>query len=293
MATFGEYAERFARLTPRQTEDRLRVAVALERLPELDVALARGRLPFTAVRELCRVVEPGTERCWLDRTAGLSVGAIQKLVSGREPGDLPDDPPRAQRHRLSFEVGAEVYALFRDAQRMLRADGNGAFTDEDLLRVMARKVLDGPGDGGRSPYQIAMTACPGCGAASQDGAGQPVVVNETALETAFCDAQEIDASGRARQTVPPATRRLVVRRQHDSCAVPGCRLPADEVHHIQPRSEGGTNLESNLAGLCSSHHQVREARARVAAIRTHVGVLGSFDSALRAALAWVPEARTV
>jgi Holliday junction resolvasome RuvABC DNA-binding subunit len=36
----------------------------------------------------------------------------------------------------------------------------------------------------------------------------------------------------------------------------------------------------------------REARARVAAIRTHVGVLGSFDSALRAALAWVL-ARTV
>jgi hypothetical protein len=160
IATFVEYAERFAGLTPRQTDDRLRVGVALERLPDLKVALATGRLPFTAVRELCRVVEPGTERCWLDRTSGLSVGEIQKLVSGREPGDLPDDPPRAQRHRLRFEVGAEVYALFREAQRKLRADGDGAFTDEDVPRAMARAVLGGPPDEGRSPYQIAMTACP-------------------------------------------------------------------------------------------------------------------------------------
>jgi hypothetical protein len=37
----------------------------------------------------------------------------------------------------------------------------------------------------------------------------------------------------------------------------------------------------------------REARARVAAARTHVGALGSLEAALRAALAPAPEAQTV
>src|SRR5829696_6982894 len=121
LASFLEYAERSAGLTPRQTEDRLRVAVALEQLPATDAELRSGRLPFTAVRELCRVMTSETEAPWLARVAALTVGDIQKLVAGRELGELPDDPPRARRHRLTFDVGAETYALFREAQAKVRA----------------------------------------------------------------------------------------------------------------------------------------------------------------------------
>jgi hypothetical protein len=338
VATFIEYAERFAGLTPRQTEDRLRVAFALERLPATDLALARGELPFTAVRELCRVMEPDTEAEWLTEVEGRTVGEIQQLVSGREPGDLPEDPPRARRHRLSFEVSPEVYALVRDAQAKVRAQAGGSIEDEDVLRTMARAVLEGPGDEGRSSYQIAVSLCSSCGTASQDGSGEAVTIDETALETAACDAQHLDEKGHATQDVPPATRRLVMRRQHGKCGVPGCRLTTwIDVHHLQFRSEGGTHDERNLLGLCTMHHAAvhrgalwiegtwktglkfshadgtvygalvdpgaaavladvhralvglgfkdREARARVARIKTHVGALGSLEAALRAALA--------
>ena len=336
-ASFLEYAERFAGTTPRQTEDRLRVAVTLEQLPGLDATLATGRLPFTAVRELTRVVTPDTEELWLAGTEGLTVGEIQRLVSGRVRGDLPDDPPRARRHRISLEVGADVYALFREARAKVRADSGESLDDEDVVRVMAATVLDGPADDGRSAYQIAMTVCRACGTTTQDAAGQEIVVDETVTETAFCDAQHVDSKGHTHQDIPPATRRLVLRRQHGKCAVPACRFARFlHVHHIQLRSEEGTHDESNLAALCSSHHAAvhrgalwisgtwrdgmtfshadgsvygavanpgvaailgdvhqalvglgfkdREARARVAAVRTHVGSLGSVDSALRAAL---------
>src|SRR5688572_5125791 len=254
-ASFLEYAEQFAGTTPRQTMDRLRVAVTLEQLPGLDAALATGRLPFTAVRELTRVITPDTEALWLARTQGLTVGEIQRLVSGREPGDLPDDPPRARRHRISLEVSADVYALFREAQAKVRADCGGALDDQDVLRVMARSVLDGSADEGRSEYQIAMTVCRACGTTTQDGAGQEIVVDETVAETALCDAQHIDEEGHAHQKIPPATRRLVLRRQHGKCAVPACRFTRHlHVHHLQLRSEEGTHHESNLAGLCFPHH---------------------------------------
>src|SRR6266487_5124250 len=60
MASFYEYAERYVGLSPRQTEDRLRVGKALEDLPRLSSSLAEGQLPFSAVRELSRVVTPET-----------------------------------------------------------------------------------------------------------------------------------------------------------------------------------------------------------------------------------------
>src|SRR5207245_7943909 len=61
---------------------------------------------------------------------------------------------------------------------------------------------------------------------------------------------------RASQTIPPATRRLVMRRHRGCCAVPGCRnaLLLD-VHHVELRSEGGDHDPENLVPLCSAHHR--------------------------------------
>src|SRR3954463_16193900 len=53
--TFCEYAERLFGHKPRSTQERLRVAEALEQLPEMARALERGALHWCAVRELTRV----------------------------------------------------------------------------------------------------------------------------------------------------------------------------------------------------------------------------------------------
>ncbi len=124
MASFHEYAERIVGLTPRQTEERIRVALALEELPRASAALAAGRVHFSAVRELTRVIAPDTETEWLDAVAGKSVGEIEKLVSGRRTGDRPSDPPEAEarRHTIVLEVSAETFATYREAQAKMRKD---------------------------------------------------------------------------------------------------------------------------------------------------------------------------
>src|SRR5580765_5128797 len=58
------YLEDRLRYTPRVATDRVRVALALGELLELSEALETGELPFTAVRELVRVVTPRTETAW-------------------------------------------------------------------------------------------------------------------------------------------------------------------------------------------------------------------------------------
>jgi predicted restriction endonuclease len=62
-------------------------------------------------------------------------------------------------------------------------------------------------------------------------------------------------AARARQAIPPALRRKVMRRDHGRCRVPGCRSARNlDQHHIVPRAQGGANTEENVLTLCESHH---------------------------------------
>ena len=100
MVSALDYLERQLGYGPRAAQDRLRVARALGRLPELTAALDNGELAYSAVRELTRVATPGTEAAWCARARGKNLRQIEQLVAGHKPGDDPDDPPapEVQRH---------------------------------------------------------------------------------------------------------------------------------------------------------------------------------------------------
>ena len=68
-----EYADRLLGYSAHTTTERLRVASALEDLPQTTQALRSGEVSFSAVRELTRVATPETEAKWL-------AGARQKTV---------------------------------------------------------------------------------------------------------------------------------------------------------------------------------------------------------------------
>ncbi len=61
---------------------------------------------------------------------------------------------------------------------------------------------------------------------------------------------------RATQTIPPAIRRQVVRRDRKRCIVPGCANHRFlDVHHLDPRAEGGGHDPERLALVCGAHHR--------------------------------------
>src|SRR5215468_11034923 len=62
---FAEYIERLFGWKPRWTEERLRVAEALEALPELEQALRDGVVVWSTARELTRVATAQNEARWL------------------------------------------------------------------------------------------------------------------------------------------------------------------------------------------------------------------------------------
>jgi hypothetical protein len=118
-AFFAEYIERLFGYSPRWTAEKLRVAEALETLPELSRALADGELSWSIVRELTRVATDETEADWLAGSRGRKARDVERMVSGHARGNRPDDPsdPMAKRHALRFEVSALVFAAFARLSR--------------------------------------------------------------------------------------------------------------------------------------------------------------------------------
>ena len=191
--SFVEYIERLFGYSPRLTLEKLRVAQALDGLPQLAAALREGNVSWSSVRELTRVATRATERDWLEASRGRTVREIEKLVSGHRPGQLPGDAKdwRAERHVLRFEVSGEVLASFREAQAKLSRDAGGPLDDDATLLLMARHVLGGPTDDGRASYQIALTVCEACERATQTGLGEALPISPEIAEMASCDAQQI------------------------------------------------------------------------------------------------------
>ena len=267
-ASFAEYSERVLGHTPRVTEERLRVARALQDLPALAEALETGSLCWTAVRELTRVATPETERQWLAAARNQTVRQVERMVSGlargAEPGDRKD--PEAQKHALHLNIRPETLALFREAADRLRREAGEVLDDDALLLAMARRILGGPEDPGRANYQVAVTVCSSCGQGSIDAAGEAIPVSPDIVSMANCDAQRLDLrphggeAPRATQDIPPKVRRLVQRRDR-RCVVPGCRNRDCDIHHLRPRSEGVDHSPTNLVLLCPAHHRaIHEGR---------------------------------
>ena len=280
MVSALDYMERVLGYAPHTAMERLRVARALEALPVLEAALEEGRLHYSAVRELTRVATPSTEAKWCERAIGKNVRQIEELVAGHALGDDPDDPvnPEVQRHKVTLDLSAEVYARWRQTQTVVTEERGGRADDDafatELLEARLERGTGGPT--GRAKFQIMMTICKHCERGWQEGSGVQVPVDTAAVERAKCDAQYVGSTDdklpvRASQDIPPSIVRFVWRRDGGKCTTPGCRSACGlEIHHKRPRAVGGTHDPDNLCLTCGSCHRA-----------THRGTLEVVDSEVR------------
>src|SRR5574338_1162421 len=91
-STALEYLEDVFGYAPRTAMERLRVAKDLGELPTLEAKVKSGALPWSAARELTRVMTPQNEAVWLERARGKNLRDIELLVAGHKKGDGPDAP---------------------------------------------------------------------------------------------------------------------------------------------------------------------------------------------------------
>src|SRR5262245_21731193 len=250
---------------PHTACERLRVARALLELPLTAAQLAAGALHYSAVRELTRVATAETEAAWLAAADGKNLRQLERMVAGRDHGDLPDDDadPDLAPYRVTITMSPAIYALYRQTRQHLDQSTGERLSEDAAIEMMCRAALEPAGRSGDRPAaQIAYTLCPRCERATQDGAGIVVEVDPATAERVRCDAEIIgDVSAatpsRVTTTVTPRARRQVLARDHHRCAVPGCRHARYlEIHHLRFQSAGGKHESSNLLCMCTAHHSL-------------------------------------
>jgi len=244
----------------------------METLPEVGAALADGRLSYSAVREVTRVATPETASAWVAAAEDKTVKEVEELVSGRRPGDKPTDPdrPDVRLRTVTFQITPATFAMLQQALRVLDDEHGERLDENEAVAALAGAVL-APAPAGDRPArparQIATTICERCRRGWQDAGSRMVEISATAVEIACCDADHIgslddDEPGRVQRDIPDPIRRLIHRRFHGRCAVPGCRSARHlDVHHLHPRAAGGSHDPANLVYLCGAHHdRVHEGR---------------------------------
>jgi hypothetical protein len=276
-ASFAEYLEDVFGYEPKTARERVRVALALDDMPELAETLATGEQSYSALRELTRIATPETQSAWRDAARDKNLRQIEELVAVHRRGDLPTDPPDAdlKPRIVRFEVSTATFARLRQAQQVLADECGRQLDDDALVEAMCSAVLDG-GEGGvgsdehagRAKYQVLATICAACSQGWYDGGGIEVPVSPVAVARAECDAQRVGTDhepGRAVQDVAPKVHRFVWRRDRGRCCVPGCRARRYlEIHHVVPRAEGGSHDAENLTLLCNGHHdRLHEGTLRI------------------------------
>ena len=262
-ASMVQYVEKEMGYSARVAVERLRVANAIDELPVIAAKLDQGELSMSAAEELTRVVTPETEGDWVAACIDKNVREVEAMVSEHHKGDRPTDPPdpSLRTYGLGFRVPAETYAAWRQVKQMVEKELGQRVDEKTLLANLIRTKIDQTStERTKAPAQISVTTCSECKRGWQDGGGVTVEMSAAALARAECDAERIgrvDAPTpqRATQDIPPATRRLVLARDHHRCTLPGCNSHKNlDIHHLRPRALGGSNEPANLITLCESHH---------------------------------------
>ena len=252
----------------------VRMAGALERLPETRRAVEAGELPWTKARELVSVATPANETLWLSDAKRLGRRALERKVKAsrpRPPRKRQDPPalfaagdPEARREeaeaaaplRVTLNFTPEQYARWEALIEQLRKDGQLDPKEELVLDALATRP--------RGPVKQAATViirrCPDCGA-------QAYVTGRGELPA---------PGGDLPRTLTPALRRKILARDGHRCQGPGCTSTRYlEVHHRKPRANGGTNDPSNLITLCSACHQLHHERGLARTVVAGASARGS------------------
>jgi len=291
-SSINQYANQELGFSKSKTDDFIRLARQLEKLPAVREAVASGELGYTKAREIVSVATPETQDSWLKAAKGTRkelVNEVKKVkrAAKLDPGQgelLPSSPTVVAPHELPvrFQVDLTPEQEARRAamvERLHKLGGVPTDRAELMLEAMAAlletKELQGqkcprghlPG---RPPVQIHVHENSKSGRMTvQTDAGEREL-SKAESERIRCDAAVCEHGGRNTTTIPPRIRREVLARDNHRCQAPGCgRTRFLEIHHIVSRQQGGNNNAENLMSLCASCHRLWHERAGGAFIVNH------------------------
>jgi Domain of unknown function (DUF222)/HNH endonuclease len=279
----------------RHAAEWVRVAHALESLPECALAYAEGRLSWDQLRPLTLFATPERDLELAAQAPGWSAASLEAMARraqrvSREQAEREQDRRslRMWNGRDGFRLSALMpvadgavvrTALERVGEELARERERAGLPPEprhsllsDALHMVTSNRLASDADPDRACVVVHVDAEALAGR-SQDGSeggatleGDVPVHVEMARRLA-CDCRmEFVAEGpdgvalgvgRARRTIPAWLLRQLRRRDCGRCRFPGCRNRVWlHAHHIRAWERDGRTDLDNLCLLCSAHHRL-------------------------------------
>jgi 5-methylcytosine-specific restriction endonuclease McrA len=242
-----------------------RLADDLDRLPVLREAVESGEIGWTKALQVARVATEATQAAWVAKAATtarreleLQVRQARKRRVGADAAARSiADPPTTISLRADGVRLARFEALVEKAHKLGLAPAGADRLD--LVLAALESLVSGTGGPRRQKTgvaaQIIIQQCPDCERAAVTTSRGEKRVAPAQLAAIACDAHVRRPGKPNRATIKPSVRAAVLARDRHRCATPGCRSTHFlEVHHVKPRTEGGSNRAENLITLCSRCH---------------------------------------
>jgi len=129
-------------ISVRTGQEQVRVGRALLDYPRIAEALCSGRLSYSKVRAITRVVTPETEATLIDLACGVPTSQIERIVAGRKRVDVLQNATtdRARYLDAYYDDDGSVVGMFRLAPDEGAALFAGLTLGKDVLRDQKRSA---------------------------------------------------------------------------------------------------------------------------------------------------------
>ncbi len=267
------------------------LCLGMEKLPIMKKVVASGEVDYTKAQAVLSVINKDNEKEWMEKARTTSRRDLKDLVTeakkaavkeaadqtAGQPSLLPlvrKSPavalPVTVRMKMSPIQFARYEALWEKLRKM---GGVSADQVEAWLEVLAVYVEgdlltneQGPAKKSsrldssnlnQSPAQIHIHKCPDCDSAVVQSSRGELQISEAEYEQAQCDCIINRPGKQNTASIAPSVRQKVLTQARHKCQRKGCNHTRFlEIHHLKPRSQGGTNELENLICLCSGCHRI-------------------------------------
>ncbi len=278
-SSINQYARQELSFGNSKIGDYIKLTKKLEKLPHLKDSMSDGKVGYTKGRLIVDVADENTEKAWTDFAKENSRRRVEEEVkrakqdardaATMQPSFLPapkkKTPAAVVPVRVNLEMTPTQFARYEKAWEQIRKQGNASPEKVEALLEIMESYLDNNSQNvspreknstnSRPAAQVHIHHCPECESSTVQTSKGELEIGKTEFERYQCDCQTSMPEGRNTTSIPPATRRKVLAMARHRCQTSGCNHTKFlEIHHVIPRSKGGSNDFSNLRVYCSTCH---------------------------------------
>ena len=212
------FAEEQLDMRSRRCREFVQAGRALRNLPLLDEAFLEGKVSWSKVVRVLKVIQHESQQAWTEYASTHSWRELSHEVKACKPGQLPgqgcDYGLNLKRTGVYFKLPDSYMRMMEEARGICSGGLQKPLADDELFMESLCRIVHGT--------------------EVQDG-----MIRRLMLPYAERNHDDLD----------PEVRESILRRDKHRCHTCGRRYDL-HVHHLVPRSLGGSNDRSNLLSLC-------------------------------------------